>query len=72
MPKLKREGIKMKEEDILYENGDYWLCKARREGYEVYKSGITHSVRCAIIGYEGTKGLELGKAECNKRANAKK
>ena len=59
----------MIEEDILYENGYYWVCKSKN-GYEVYKNGITHCTRCAIIGYEVEKGLNRAIFECNKRANS--
>ena len=52
---------------ILYENGNFWVCKAKR-GYEVYETGITHSVRCAIIGYEGPEGLAKARAEADRRA----
>lgn len=57
----------MKESDILYEKGNYWACASKKGGYEVYKNGITHSTRCAIIGYKGQKGLDRAKLECNKR-----
>lgn len=57
------------ESDILYENGNYWVCASAKGGYEVYRNGITHSTRCAIIGYKENEGLERAKAECNKRAN---
>jgi len=57
----------MTEEDILYENGDYWVCK-EKSWYEVYKNGITHATRCAIIGYTGEVGLTKAIHECNKRA----
>ncbi len=55
----------MKEEDILYETSGFWVCKAARKGYEVYESGITHSTRRAIIGYEGNEGLERARAHCD-------
>lgn len=58
----------LKEKDILYENSNYWVC-ASKNGYEVYQTGITHSTRCAIIGYKGEKGLQIAIQECNKRAN---
>jgi hypothetical protein len=56
----------MKESDILFENGDYWIKKANH-GFEVYRQGITHSTRVAIIGYEGAEGLEKAKNEIEKR-----
>jgi hypothetical protein len=58
----------MKESDILYENGRYWVCTSTKKGYEVYRVGTTHSVRCAIIGFEGAEGFDHAKAECDKRA----
>ena len=59
----------IKESDILYENGKFWVCVSAKKGFEVYETGITHSTRCAIIGYEGKKGLEIAKLECDKRSN---
>jgi hypothetical protein len=56
------------ESDILYQNGDFWVCASEKGGYEVYCDGITHSTRCAIIGYKGDKGLERAILECDKRA----
>lgn len=53
---------------ILYEKGDYWVCASEKGGYEVYYNTITHSIRCAIIGYKGNEGLERAKVECDKRA----
>jgi len=60
----------MTEEDILYENGYYWVCKIENGWYEVYKNGITHATRCAVIGYQGEKGLNKAICECDKRANS--
>lgn len=58
----------MKESDIAYESpcGKYWV-KIVAYGYDVYKTGITHSTRCAIIGYKGDIGLERAKREIEKR-----
>lgn len=60
----------MKECDILYENGSFWVSRGQQfgKGFEVYEAGITHSVRRAIIGYEGQKGLDRAKAEADRRA----
>jgi hypothetical protein len=58
----------MKESDILFEIGDYWVAKSdTHQGYDVFKCGVTHSVRCAQIGYKGEKGLERAKSEAIKR-----
>ena len=62
----------MRESDILYETGVFWVCRARdgRKGYEVYRVGVTHSTRCAIIGYESEEGVRRARAEADKRAKA--
>ena len=56
----------MKESDILYEtkSGKYWILNAET-AYEVYKTGLTHSLRCAIVGK--SLGLERAIAECERR-----
>ena len=56
----------MRESDILYEQGPYWICR-KGKGFEVYKTGVTHSVRVASIGFEGDKGLQRAKAEIARR-----
>jgi hypothetical protein len=62
----------MKESNILFEIGNYWVSKSdKHTGYDVWEAGITHSRRCAIIGYDGEKGLERAKAEAVKRNNTK-
>lgn len=60
----------MREEDILYQAGDFWVCKAPNpnHGFEVYRDGVTHATRCAIIGYTGDEGLAKAKAEADRRA----
>jgi hypothetical protein len=57
--------------NVLYENGKYWITTGRL-GFEVYKVGVTHSTRCAVIGFNADIGLGLPKAisECDRRANA--
>ena len=57
----------MRGADVLHESGGYWVAAAKH-GFEVYKTGITHSTRCSIIGYEGQKGLGKAIAECERRA----
>ena len=59
-----------KEQDIVYEKGPYWVLDVGREGYEIYRVGITHSTRCAIIGYQGEFGIEKAKAEIERRLSA--
>lgn len=58
----------MKEKDIIFEKGDYWVRKAIDfKGYEVFKTGITHSVRVSRIGWTGAHGLEKAKQEIERR-----
>ena len=55
-----------KESDIMHETKNYWVLRLQK-GFEVYKKGITHSTRCAQIGFSGEKGLNRAIFECNKR-----
>ncbi|MNC15851.1 hypothetical protein D3C75_636840 [compost metagenome] len=60
----------MKEEDILYQNGDYWIMRNQKGYYEIIRDGITHGTVCMVVG-EGpgpNLGLDRAKAECDKRA----
>lgn len=58
----------LKEEDILYEQGRYWVKKADSfKGFEVYEVGITHSKRVARIGFVGEEGLRKAETEINRR-----
>lgn len=57
----------LKESDILYEVGDFFVIKAKN-GYEVYKNDITHSIRVAVIGWEGKEGFIRAKKEAERRA----
>lgn len=62
------------EPDILYENGDYWVCavttpEGKDKGFEVYRNCITHSTRCAIIGYKGNDGIKRAIEICDKLAS---
>ncbi len=52
--------------DIIYETKNFWVLRVK-SGFEVYKINVTHSTRCAQIGWEGEKGRERAIAECNKR-----
>jgi len=53
----------------LYENGDFWVTQTDK-AYEVYKTGITASVRYATIGK--SLGLDRAKKECDRRADLAK
>lgn len=50
----------MKESDILYERGAYWICLIRG-AHHVMKSGITHSETVQPFGGDAD-GLSLAKA----------
>lgn len=56
----------MKEKDILFESGDYWICK-EKVIFKVFKNGVTHATLCATIGYDGEKGLNRAKDEITRR-----
>ena len=60
----------LKESDILFQIGDFWVkkelfgsgkFKPKSEGYVVYKCGVTCSTQVAIIGFSGDVGLRLAK-----------
>lgn len=55
-----------KEEDIVFESGNHWVLRVP-SGYEVYKIGVTHSTRCAQIGYRGEEGLRRAIQEVERR-----
>lgn len=54
---------------VLYEKKPFWVC-AENGGFAVYETGITHSTRCAQIGYKGEEGFRKAIAEADKRAQA--
>lgn len=53
------------ESDIQYETANFWVLDVGAKGYEVYRSGVTHSTRVASIGR--SLGLAKAIAECDKR-----
>jgi len=55
----------MTESDIKYQTKTHWVLKVKY-GHEVYKTGATHSTRCAIIG-RFPDSLERAIIECDKR-----
>lgn len=57
----------IKESQIVYETPKHWVLDCGLKGYEVYRKTITHSERCARIGFTGDKGLERAKAEIERR-----
>ena len=57
----------MKLSDIKYENSTHWVMQVQT-GYEVYRIGVTHSTRCAQIGWPNSeKGLNKAIVEADKR-----
>lgn len=57
------------EDDIKYETEHFWVLDVGPRGYEVYRSGLTHSTRVASIGPgRGPRlGLERAIAEADRR-----
>jgi len=51
---------------IAFETDQHWV-KRVPKGFEVYKTGLTHSTRVASIGYTGDKGLQRAKHEIERR-----
>lgn len=59
----------LKETDIKYELGEHWVYQKKNGTFEVYKNGLTHSTRVAIIGFKGQEGFDRAVAECKRREN---
>lgn len=51
--------------DVKHETHNFWVLDVGDRGYEVYKKGITHSVRCGQIGR--SFGLQRAIDECERR-----
>ena len=65
------KGLSMyKESDIAYEKGQFWVLNLGSKGFEIYKNGLTHSTRCAVIGFSGQNGLDRAIVEINRRLAA--
>jgi len=60
----------IKESQIVYETNKHWVLNCGDKGFEVYRKTITHSERCATIGFTGDKGLERAKAEIERRESS--
>ena len=52
--------------DVMYETESYWVLRIK-SGFEVYRNGLTHSTRCAQIGWTGDRGLQKAITEANRR-----
>lgn len=57
----------IKLENVIHETKNFWVLKIK-DGFEVYKTGITHSVRCSQIGHTGSKGETRATKEADRRA----
>ena len=53
-------------ENIIFETQKHFIVRVSK-GFEVYEIGPTAATRCAVIGYEGDKGLERAKLEILRR-----
>lgn len=56
-----------REKDIKYETSGFWVLDVGPKGFEVYRKELTHSTRCAQIGFRGDVGLAKAVAECDRR-----
>lgn len=52
--------------DVVHETAQHWVLRVPG-GFEVYKTGVTHSTRCAQIGFTGDEGLQRAISECVRR-----
>lgn len=52
--------------DVVHETAAHWVLRVAG-GFEVYKIGVTHSTRCASIGWAGEEGLKRAIAEVERR-----
>ena len=62
----------MKESDIIYQHGDYWIMKDSRTNYVIMKDGLTHSESIDGVAYPD---LSIAKVRCDylaKRALTRK
>lgn len=57
----------IKLENVIYENKRFWVLKVKG-GFEVYKTGVTHSTRCSQIGHTGSEGETRAIKEADRRA----
>ena len=55
------------EKDIRYETKDFWVLDVGEKGFEVYRTGITHSHRVASIGHGPRLGLTRAIEEADRR-----
>lgn len=54
---------------IVHETRDFWVLAVGARGFEVYRTGLTHSTRVASIGHGPgpNLGLQRAIAECERR-----
>lgn len=52
--------------DIVHETDKHFVLRVMK-GFEVYRKELTHSVRCAQIGYPGDRGMVRSIEEVNRR-----
>ena len=52
--------------DVVYETEKHWVLRVP-SGFEVYRTGVCVSVRCAQIGFTGEEGMKRALAEVERR-----
>lgn len=66
------------ENEILYRNGMFWVCRAtfgtgrfrpKTQGFKVFQDTVTHAVCVAQIGFDGDVGLTKAKEHCDLQAS---
>jgi len=59
----------MQLKDILYDNGSAYVIQGKggKGHFEIYKSGVTHAVRCGIVDYnDAAQAFEVAKQRADR------
>lgn len=59
--------MSFREQEIKYETKDFWVLDVGQKGFEVYRTGVTHSHRVASIGHGTGIGLPRAIQEADRR-----
>lgn len=61
----------MKEQDIVFEVGKFWVRRVKSGQYEIYKAGVTGSVRVGSVQFsdDDAKARTLAVQQCTARNN---
>ena len=59
----------MREQDIVFEAGNFWVLRVKIGHYEIYKAGLCASVRAGSVQFSGddSKAQALAIQQCTAR-----